>query len=252
MDIERLVTWALRDQGLGWDRSGSSAQGSGGGLGTRISGGAIADPSIGLLSDEDALIVKQAIDGLPKLARGLVIQFGRTGLRPAGADDAIGEPQQLVDKRGRARWEYDNPKTRRGPRRPLLDMLGWSRHKEAVEDARKEWTLWRESLVALREALSSHLKHHIATGPEAPAEPWSVAKPVVHGLDQHEPSHEPQPWLKPDVTMPVDNSVTIGELRERAAEPVRSVASDWGMPTQPINRRRRRKAVEKRSTDSVK
>jgi hypothetical protein len=241
-DIERLVTWALRDQGLGWEKPGKSAGGYGfAQLGTLVSGGVVANPNAGLLSDEDALLVKMAVDMLAPDPRAAVLQFGRAGLRPEGWDEAIGEPQQLVDKRGRPRWDYDNPNNKRGPRRPLLDMLAWSVHRDEVLFARRQWTMWREALLVLRDYVGPKLQHHIATGPEAPAEPWLTAAPVIHGAAMHQAPELPQPWLRYDKgeSQPA-RTQAVEQLRTAADADVKAVARDWGAPTRPIRRRRPR------------
>lgn len=241
-DIERLVTWALRDQGLGWDKParGSSLDRMAS-LGTMISGGVVANPSAGLLSDEDALQVRLVIDMLKADARALVVQFGRAGLRPEGWDETLGEPEQLRDKRGRPRWEYAVPGNKRSAKRPMLDMLSWTVKRDEIAFARAQWTAWREALIVIRDYVQPNLQHHIATGPEAPAEPWLLAKPVVYGSSEVEPSTEPQPWLKPDKpTRRVDRTQTAEDLRRDAQADVRAVATDWGAPKQAIRRRRPR------------
>jgi len=251
IDIERLVTWALRDQGLGWD---APARGSSldrlASLGTMISGGAIADPSIGLLSDEDAIHVRQGIDMLPREAAGLVVVHGRAGTRPEGADEQLGEPEQLRNKRGQLMWDYDNPRSRRGYRRPKLDMLGWSQKRDSIDFARKQWTLWRESLVSLIGPLNEVMRHHRATGPEVAAEPWLQPKRTVLSVEAMEVPTDPQPWLKAERPMrKPDHTVTVEELKREAQAEVRSVARDWGDPTQPIQRRKPRVAAAKEAAE---
>jgi hypothetical protein len=245
-DIERLVTWALRDQGLGWDKPARSVGGAGfAQLGTLISGGVVANPNAGLLSDEDALLVRMAVDLLGKDARGLVLQYGRAGIRPEGWDEMLGEPEQLVDKRGRPRWAYDNPRNKRGPRKPLLDVLAWSVKRDEIAYAKAQWTLWREALIVVRDYVGPKLLHHIATGPEAPAAPWTLARPVIHGATEHEAPSAPQPWLRGErPSAQLDRTVGKDDLRRQAQADVRSVANDWGDPGAPIERRRRVAAAE--------
>lgn len=229
MDIERLVNWALADQGLGWggDRPVHDTFAD---LGTVIDDSSTGShPTIALLTDDDALVVKAAIDGLPGEARVLVIQYGRAGLRPEGADEVLGEPEQMVDKRGRPRWVYDNPSNKRGQKRPMLDMLAWSTRKEAIEFDRAQWTLWREALIALIAPLNQRLETHYATGPEAPERPWELPKPVVHGLDVGRVT-DPAPREQGSV-------VSVQQLRDAAQAPVQMRPLNWGQPTKPIRRR---------------
>jgi len=205
MDIEQLVTWSLRDQGTGWDSSGKdSALSKLAAQGTMVDeGGVVASPSMALLTDPDAMVVRNAIDRLPAGERVLVIQYGRAGLRPEGADEALGEPEPLRDKRGRQRWDYAVPGNRRSERRPLYDLLGFSQRRESIQFARAQWTLWRGGLVALVPLVNAGVNEggmwsRKATGPRAPECPWDLPAPVVHGMEAAEASSEPQPWMRPD------------------------------------------------------
>jgi|GEM_PF-1671235 len=250
MDVERLVHWALAEQGLGWssDRSTSDRLA----LGTRIDGGGIiASPSISLLDDDDAFVVKAAIDALPAEARGLVLMYGRSGTRPQGADDPMPVPQQLRAKNGQLMWEYADGLERSDRARhvapeitgPKLDWAAWSREKELVEFARAQWTLWREALTALVEPLNRRMATHSCTGPEAVAEPWLVVErtvlrpegeaiaaatdaPVELGLVSREEAEARQ--------------MTAAERREAANVPIAAQASDWSAPAKPKARRRPR------------
>lgn len=229
MDIERLVNWALADQGLGWGTR-EVVRDDFADLGTVIDDtGSGSHPSIALLTDDDALVVKAAIDGLPMEARVLVIQYGRSGLRPEGADEVLGEPQQMLDKRGRPRWIYDNPSNKRGPKRPMLDMLAWSTKREAVAFDRAQWTLWREALVALIAPLNLRLETHYATGPEAPERPWDMRKPVVHGVKGEVLPSSPTPRGPGSV-------VSVQELRDAAQAQVVTRPLNWGAPIKAIRR----------------
>lgn len=230
MDIERLVNWALADQGLGWG-SRELVRDSFSDLGTVIDDSSSGShPSIALLTDDDALVVKAAIDGLPVEARVLVIQYGRTGLRPEGADEVLGEPEQMLDKRGRPRWVYDNPSNKRGAKRPMLDMLAWSTKREALAFDRAQWTLWREALVALIAPLNLRLETHYATGPEAPERPWELPRPVVHGIDG-------EVLPSPPVAREQGSVVSVEELRAAAQSPVQMRPLNWGSPAKPLRRR---------------
>ena len=229
MDIERLVNWALADQGLGWGTR-EVVHDSFADLGTVIDDtGSGSHPTIALLTDDDALVVKAAIDGLPGEANVLVIQYGRAGLRPEGADEVLGEPQQMVDKRGRPRWIYDNPSNKRGPKKPMFDMLTWSTRREAIAFDRAQWTLWREALIALIAPLNVRLETHYATGPEAPERPWEMPRPVVHGIETQRLS-EPAAREQGSV-------VSVDRLRDAAQAPIQMRPLNWGQPVRPIRRR---------------
>lgn len=230
MDIERLVNWALADQGLGWGGEAPDRD-SFADLGTVIDDeGYGSHPSISLQTDDDALLVKAAIDALPSEARVLVIQYGRTGLRPEGADEVLGEPQQMTNKRGQPMWIYEVPGNRRSARRPMLDMLTWSTRRETIDFDRAQWTLWREALVALIAPLNNRLETHYATGPEAPERPWAMPKPVVHGLEREGRVAEPAP-------RELGSVVSVEQLRDAAQAQVVTRPLNWGAPTKPLSRR---------------
>lgn len=229
MDIERLVNWALADQGLGWG-SREAVREDYSDLGTVIDDeGFGSHPTISLQTDDDALVVKAAIDGLPMEARVLVIQYGRTGLRPEGADEVLGEPEQMRNKRGQLMWIYAVPGNRRSAKRPMLDMLAWSTKRENLEFAQAQWTLWREGLIALIAPLNNRLETHYATGPEVHERPWEMPRPVMHGLDLSAPLPSPGRELA--------SVVSVEELRAAAQAPVVTRPLNWGAPAKPIRRR---------------
>lgn len=229
MDIERLVNWALADHGLGWagkERERLDASDYGTVIDDERIGG---HPTISLLTDDDALVVKAAIDGLPGEAAALVIQYGRLGLRPEGADEAIGEPQQMRNRRGQLMWEYEVPGNRRSRRRPLIDHLAFSAHREGVLFARAQWTLWREALIALIAPLNNRLEGHYATGPEAPERPWELPRPVYHGIDPVEVERTVAPVL-PDRVRRAMAGKTVDDLRVAASAPVLTRPLNWSVP----------------------
>ena len=177
IDIERLVTWALRDQGLGWtgDLSGGDSLAGLAELGTRVdssSSGGLPPPGVGLQTSDDALDVRRAIDQLPTDARVLVILHGRIGTRPEWGEDGYGLPAQLLNKRGQKRWLYRDPRSQRGKVGPALDWRAYDHHIAQIDFERAQWTVWREALVALRVLLVTTQKHHEPSGPLVLAAPW--------------------------------------------------------------------------------
>lgn len=228
MDIERLVTWALRDQGLGWvGRERGREDFSD--YGTVIDDdGAGSHPSIGLWSDDDAMLVKMAVDELDLEARVLVTQYGRSGLRPDWVEEGYGSVQQLRDSRGRLRWVWDDPKNRAGSKRPLLGFVGEQR--ENVDFHRAQYRVWWQGLADIVIPLNGRLERHAATGPEVAREPWSEsARPVIYGDDG-------RPMAR-TVVKPKVSDLPLEGLREKANRPVMSRASDWSIP-KPKRRRR--------------
>jgi hypothetical protein len=226
MDIERLVTWALRDQGLGWVGKERPPREDASDYGTLIDDDRYGShPTIGLLSDDDATLVKSAIDELPFDARVLVIQYGRSGLRPVWGKEGIGRPQQLRNKRGQPMWRYRDPNNRRGPRSPKYDMLAFSARKERIELERAEYGVWWQALVDLVVPLNNVMETHWAEGPEAPARPWlaiddSVAVPLDDG-EEDEVEGEDDLGVR---------EVTLADVRRAAVGEVVVAPRDWGAP----------------------
>lgn len=235
VDVEKLVTWALRDQGLGWDAPGAGGVlGALMTLGTRVdTSGVVANPSPSLCTDDDALLVRQAIDALPGDQRGPVIRYGRTGLRPDWCPEGAGELDPLLDDRGRQRYEWEDDNDHRKGKRPLFDHLAYDRRLESVAYHRGEWGAWHAGLVALCAALAGKLATHRATGPAVAAEPWGDpgAQPVVHGLEGHAPAELGQPWLAP-LDLGLDRTVGLTTRRAEAGRTF-APATDWDFPDRP-------------------
>jgi hypothetical protein len=217
VDIERLVTWALRDQGLGWSGKDSfDAASQLALLGTMVDTSSTGShPSIGLWTSDDAMLVKQAIEALPRDAAALVVRYGRTALRPEWGQEGVGQWEQEVDGAGRLRWEWDDPVNRKGNRRPRMVFVG--EDPEIVEAERAEYDLWWLSLRALVEPLNRQLGEHVATGPAVSRAPWLDAKPVVHGVEEVERPRKVR-----------DEPAAV--KRERAQDRVSARASDWSAP----------------------
>ncbi|GGF38393.1 hypothetical protein GCM10011321_31640 [Youhaiella tibetensis] len=225
MDVERLITWALRDQGLGWVGK-ERVREDFSDYGTLIDDGGYSGshPTIGLLCDDDAEAVKYCIDyELPREAGALVIQYGRAALRPEASDsDPVKEP--LRARNGKPRWHYAIPgDTKSRKLAPMMDEHKYSAECELVEFQRAQYGLWWQALVDLVPVLNRRLDRHYATGPDAPKEPWLVSAPI-----------EPQAVVADaDGDVDVDDepvSISLDERRRAAGAHVRSVAGDWGAP----------------------
>lgn len=217
VDIERLVTWALRDQGLGWSGKDSfDAASQMALLGTMVDTSSTGShPSIGLWSHDDAMLVKQAIEALPREGAALVVRYGRTALRPEWGQDGAGQWEQDVDREGRPRWDWEDPVNRTGKRTPHMVFVG--EDPENVEAERAEYDLWWLSLQALVEPLNRQLGEYVATGPAVSHTPWLDPKPVVHGVA--------------DVERPRKvRDEPAADKRRRAQDQVSARASDWSAP----------------------
>lgn len=231
IDIEELVIWALRDQGLGWggrERSGEDWTD----LGTIIDDTSTGShPTIALWSDDDAMHVKLAIDGLPKEARVLLVQYGRAGLRPDWCEEGYGSYQQLRYG-NKLMWEWSDPVNRTGTKRPKMGFVGEQR--ETVDFMRAQYRVWWQGLADLIGPLNNLMERHRATGPAAEREPWrsDSPKPVVFGEDGRP--------VAPVVHKPKVAAEAVEVLRARASEPIQGQASDWSPPAKPIRRRRAR------------
>lgn len=186
-DIEQLVRWALRDQGLGWESLAPSRGQDYASLGTRVdtSRWSAPAPSAALWTDGDAMLVRQAVGALPSEASTLVLLNGRCGMRPDWCEEGPGAWVQQRDGRGRLRWDWDDPVNRTGERRPRLAFEGT--RPELVGFHRAQYTLWREGLVAMVAPLNGVMASHRATEPATPELPWLRRKPVI--LETVEAAH---------------------------------------------------------------
>ncbi|GGA63797.1 hypothetical protein [Pelagibacterium lentulum] len=182
IDVEKLVTWALLDQGLGWAIHGQGSSGTGfAELGTRIDTGGIGVPTPARLSDNDALVVRDVILTLEDDAAEIVIRHGRIGDRPDWCEEGVGEWRQKRGKNGHPAWHYERPGDRRSPKTAVMEFVGW--RKEEVDYWRTTYRLWWHSLDAMVGPLNERLERHEALRPGAPLEPWVKPMPVIHTPD---------------------------------------------------------------------
>ncbi|WP_196258581.1 hypothetical protein [Pelagibacterium limicola] len=179
MDVERLVTWAMVEQGLGWAMSGggSGARTGYAALGTRIDGGTIGPPSISLLSDDDAVIVRDAIVALDERVGELVLRHGRTGTRPDWCEEGPGYWRQKTGANGHPAWHYAKPGDRRSQRTAVMEFIGWP-EKDVVR-WRKDYTDWWDGLAGLVDIVNGRMASHEATGPRVSRTPWEEEKRAI-------------------------------------------------------------------------
>lgn len=182
IDIEKLVTWALLNQGLGWDESRKTDSTSEmATYGTLIDRSTIGAPSPNLQTDDDAWVVKKHIKELPDDVSDFIIRFGRIGDRPDWCPEGVGEYVQKRNKKGDPMWIYDTPGNKRSKKHPLMEWQGW--RQAQVDYWRSSYTLWRRGLVELIEPLNAEMANHIATPPAAPNAPWEKDLPTIHTPD---------------------------------------------------------------------
>lgn len=228
IDIEALVVWAMRDQGLGWagkDRQRDDFSD----LGTVIDDDHPGShPTIALWSDDDAMLVKLAIDKLAAEARVLLVQYGRSALRPDWCEEGYGSYQQLRYGK-RLMWDWSDPVNRTGEKRPRMGFVGEQR--ETVDFLRAQYRVWWQGLADIVGPLNNVMQRRRATGPDAPKAPWLAdsRKPVVFG-----PDGKP---LAEVVHKPKVAAEAVEALRERASAPIMARASDWNAPAKAIRRR---------------
>lgn len=228
-DIEALVVWALRDQGLGWAGKDRPSKADETDYGTIIDTG--SHPNMGLWSDDDAMAIKLAIDGLSETARALLVQYGRAGMRPDWCEEGYGRYEQARHGK-RLKWEWSDPVNRTGTKRPKLAFVGEQR--ETVDYHRAQWGVWWQGLADIVAPLNEVMEGHEASGPAVERRPWDSdsAKPVVFGPDG-KPLAENKP--KPKVA-----AESVEAVRLRASAPIQAQANDWGDPVVPIRRKRAR------------
>jgi hypothetical protein len=179
LDVEQLITWALRDQGMGWE-TGAAEGTSWSDLGTRVDTStrwSVPAPSAALQTDDDALVVRQLIDRLPVEAAALVIQHGRIGGRPDWCEEGEGQMVHKHDGRGRPMWDWDDEVNRSGEKRPRMVFEGT--RPELVAFHRAQYAVWHAALAALVPQLNAALQGHQAIGPFAPARPWEAPRGAV-------------------------------------------------------------------------
>lgn len=181
IDVEKLVTWAMLDQGLGWSTGRGDSLSGFVALGVRVDTSSIGAPSASLQSDEDALVVQAIIEKLPSEALALIITYGRIGGRPDWCEAGVGGMLQKLDRRGRPMWIYEQPGNKRSPKYPRMEWQGW--RQEQVDFDRAAYALWHQSLVELVDPLNEQMKNHTALPPKAPKEPWNMSKAVIHTPD---------------------------------------------------------------------
>ncbi len=182
MDVERLVTWALLDQGMGWAMFGDGRSQTGfADLGTRIDVSGIGAPTPARMSDDDAIVVRDVILSLEDDAAEIVIRHGRIGDRPDWCEEGVGAWRQKRGKNGHPAWHYERPGDRRSPKKPVMEFVGW--RSEEVDYWRATYRLWWHSLDAMVAPLNARLVRHTATRPSVPLEPWAKGSPVIHGPD---------------------------------------------------------------------
>lgn len=193
MDVERLVTWALLDQGLGWAMHGDRGDDVAGfaELGTRIDTSGVRAPSMSLQSDDDALVVRDVILSLPNEAKNLVVQYGRIGGRPDWCEEGVGGMVQRKSANGKLAWMYEKSGDRRSPKKPIMEWQGW--RPEQVEFWRSEYSLWWQALADMVAPLNRKLATHHATGPAAPCEPWNEQPPTIYDGDGQPVAPRPRP-----------------------------------------------------------
>lgn len=185
LDIERLVNWAIEDQGLrqAYGDAGSTAGWAE--LGTRVDGGTHDYSGRGLIggaAHHDAVILFEAISGLPPEAAALVLRQGRVGYglfaRPDWCAEGVGGLVQDRTPSGKLCWEYADKAKGRGPRTPRLIWVG--QRPEIVEFCRAQYGLWWEGLRDLVGVVNLAMLEHEASGPAAHPTPWDAPPPVVH------------------------------------------------------------------------
>lgn len=178
MDVERLVTWALLDQGLGWSMFGEVDNGTRHeDYGTRIDTSGIGVPNPSRLSDDDALVVRDVILMLPPDTSCHIILHGRIGSRPDWCEEGEGEWRQRRAGNGRLAWHYEKPGDRRSAKVPVMEFVGW--RPQQVEVFRATYRVWWAGLEAMVPELNARLLSHEAFGPTVSREPWAEGATVI-------------------------------------------------------------------------
>lgn len=232
IDIEAVVIWALRDQGLGWVGKERDAREDWSDYGTIIDDEHTGShPTIGLWSDDEAMQVKMAIDQLPIECRVLIVQYGRAGLRPDWIEEGYGTVQQLTDARGRLRWIWEDPVNRTGAKRPMMGFVGEQR--DNVDFHRAQYQLWWQGLADIVGPLNDVLERRYVTGPVLSRSPWCESpKGRMFGENGEEVTFS--------TAEAKVSEMSLEALRTLANDPIQSVATDWSVPVRPARRQKAR------------
>lgn len=225
IDIERLVVWALVEQGQGF--AGREVQREdwtdyGGEIDLSPVRGL---PSMGLLSDDDAVAVRHGIGGLPHEMGALVLQYGRASSRPDWAPEGYGEPEQMRNRRGQLMWDYERPGNRRSKRTPRLDHWAHARRKASVDFFRATWALWWRGLELLVPAVNNTMETHLAIGPAVAKAPWlkPLDGPLPASAAERLRRYAERDGFEDDAIL--GGQVTLDEVRAAAQAPVSDMAT---------------------------
>ena len=232
-DIEHVLRWAYRDElskraisssdGI-WDQL---KFGTGRDSVQRTATAAQRYPQFGT-PDPDAEIVEQHVTALPKVeidwkARGRFIMGEFYGLLDAHAILAIGlfNAHAWVIQHAwcatRPAWAMAAPRcyptpAARGPGVMIVGScrghnlystgsycpLRWEPPIISIAEARAEYVVWHDALLALARALKGKLERFHVTGPEASPNPWHVPDPEHTVLpSRHNSSGKPLPLSYP-------------------------------------------------------
>lgn len=237
IDIERLVVWAMVDQGLGFVGRESSALGFED-YGTVIDVSPVQGlPSIALWTSDDALVVRQGIDALPTAMAAMVLKHGRASSRPDWGPEGYGALEQMRNRRGQMRWDYAIPGNKRSPRTPRMDYWAHEQRRIMVDFLRTEWAVWWRGLELLVPFVNGgRMTEHLATGPEAPKEPWLAGDVPEADLplaaQARLKGYAERSDLAPDDV--VGGQVTVHDVVAEANAPIASVADLWGPGTSGV------------------
>lgn len=184
--IERLVHWALREQGLGYDR-GSGGGGSLSGLGIKVDGGT-GGSSGGQWVDEDAIIVHDALQAMLGDARvaeaaRLVATHGRAGTTPDWGQMGGGRFELVRNGKGKAKRMYRDQRRSRGLTGFEWQFVGDS--PDLLDHKMITYIVWHTALCELKDVVNTRMKGHVATGPRASATPWDDPAPIVLHSDRN-------------------------------------------------------------------
>lgn len=182
MDVEDLLIWAFRDQKIEHVANAMRPRGPGGSnassLGELLALGCRVDTSSagasflgGAQCHEDAAVMYDAVMALPPDAWSIVIRHARTGTRPDWHPEGPGYWVTPLDSKGNPKRLWRDPAKQKGDLGPAPQELIGTR-PSTVEQDRRIYAVWHAALGDLVSLVNAEMADHVATPPEAPAEPW--------------------------------------------------------------------------------
>lgn len=189
-DIEWLVNWALQAQNveraiknatpMAQGQSSQPAFEQMARLGVRVDSSRKAESWGNVDCQNDAVIIYDLIQRLPRDAAGLVVIHGRAGTRPDWCVEGVGCEVPVLTAKGKPRRIYRDPIKSMGDLGPMMEWIG--HRQETVDFHRAQYAVWYQALSALVPFANKELEAYQAERPKASPYPWDWSGVVHSGI----------------------------------------------------------------------